>query len=78
MTERPSSVPVYPEHTHQFIVLFYEDDHVDRIFGPFIDRTEADQWARDFNTRYARPSERYRYLRRRISPVCAPVTPTHT
>ena len=75
MTERQSSAPEYPAHEHQFIVLFYENERVDRIFGPFVDRTEADQWARDFNTRYARPGERYRYSRRGIYPICTAVTP---
>ena len=75
MNERQSSVPNYPDHTHQFVVIFYENDHIDYIFGPFVTRHEADNWARDFNTRYARPGERYRYSRRGIYPVCAALTP---
>lgn len=71
MTERQSSVPDYPTHTHQFITVFYENDRIDYMFGPFNDRTEADTWARAFNTRYARPGERYRYTRRGIYPLCA-------
>lgn len=76
MTERQSSVPDYPEHDHQFIAVFYEDNHIDYIFGPFSDRFEANKWARDFNRRYARPGERFRYSRFCVYPVCAAVTPT--
>jgi len=60
----------YPKHSHQFIAVFYENDRIDYMFGPFTDRTEADTWARAFNTHYARPGERYRYTRRGIYPIC--------
>lgn len=70
MTQRQSSVPDYPLHSHQFVVVFYENNRIDYMFGPFIDRTEADTWARAFNTRYARPGERHRYTRRGVYPIC--------
>ena len=77
MPERQSSVPDYPEHTHQFIAVFYENDHIDYIFGPFTENTQAHSWARNFNTSYARPGERLRYSRIGIYPLCAalPLSP---
>ena len=74
---RQSSVPDYPTHAHQFVVVFYEDGRIDYMFGPFPTKAEADTWARAFNKRYARDGERCRYSRRTIFPVCEalPLTP---
>ena len=65
-----SSVPDYPTHSHQFVVVFYENDRIDYMFGPFIEAPEAHAWARAFNLRYARPGERVRYSRLVVYPVC--------
>ena len=74
---RQSSVPDYPEHDHQFVVVFYEDNQIDYLFGPFPTKDDATTWAEAFNKRFARPGERRRYTRRGIYPVCAalPMTP---
>jgi hypothetical protein len=74
---RKSSVPDYPTHAHQFVVIFYEDNSVDYMFGPFLTKAEADTWARAFNKRHARNGELYRYSRSTIFPVCEalPLTP---
>lgn len=61
-----------PTHNHQFVVAFYEDNHIDYMFGPFATREEARTWAQLFNKRHAPEGEHVRYTRRIIYPVCEP------
>lgn len=61
-----------PEHDHQFVVAFYEEDHIHYLFGPFPSRDEARSWSESFNKRYAPEGAHVRYTRRNIFPVCAP------
>jgi hypothetical protein len=67
MTEPPD----YPPHEHQFVVNFYEQGQLDRMFGPFATMEEAREWSRAFNKRYAPKDQFYRYLRSEIYPICA-------
>jgi hypothetical protein len=73
MTQPPreSSVPDYPEHDHQFVVAFYEDNRIDYMFGPFSTKDAAITWAEAFNKRFAPEGQRRRYSRSGIYPVCA-------
>ena len=61
-----------PEHDHQFVVAFYENDHIHYLFGPFTSREQARTWSDSFNRRYAPEGARVLYTRRTIYPVCAP------
>lgn len=60
----------YPKHSHQFVVCFYRDTELDRMFGPFMDRSVANCWARQYNKLYAPANQSRLYNRYQVFPVC--------
>lgn len=60
----------YPPHRHQFVVVFYKGSVIDRMFGPFRDRTVAKDWAKQYNKLYAPEGHTRLYARIQVFPIC--------